>query len=231
MDSPQPLTRSAEQFTLLSINLNSASCVSYSQTHHECDEVRSERWEPQPCGGRGNESITVEIVSSPTPHPNYYHVLLPDGQLVFALKSDVTVNPVCTSAITASEVIRFPCPGCNRVMKAPRDVAGRTGKCPSCSTRIQIPNTSVSPASALAVAESDIPTTAAPPPAVPFSVTFPKVGGGIQTQVSQETADTLAAVAVGAAAVLGGIALWVLCPPAAAALTAVAAAASGQDNA
>jgi DNA-directed RNA polymerase subunit M/transcription elongation factor TFIIS len=39
-------------------------------------------------------------------------------------------------------MIRFACPVCNAVMKAPADKAGRKGQCPKCGQRLQVPSPS-----------------------------------------------------------------------------------------
>ena len=39
--------------------------------------------------------------------------------------------------------IEFFCPGCGKLMRTPDETAGRKGRCPSCSLKVQIPLTSV----------------------------------------------------------------------------------------
>ncbi|MFO7905030.1 MAG: hypothetical protein ACQESR_14125 [Planctomycetota bacterium] len=43
------------------------------------------------------------------------------------------------AASAEADKIRFKCAGCDRVLNVPVDRAGKTGKCPSCATALQIP--------------------------------------------------------------------------------------------
>lgn len=144
-------------------------------------------------------------------------------------------NPICPhchptpiapagSVITTARVIRFECPGCGKRIKAPAIAAGKKGTCPACSVRIVIPNT-------IAAIEEQVqvltrPPSVAPGPMVPIKVSLPKDCGSVQTQVSPETADILAAVAVGGLCVAAGVALVLVCPPLAGALATAVTAAS-----
>ncbi|MFK7817331.1 MAG: DUF4328 domain-containing protein [Planctomycetaceae bacterium] len=41
----------------------------------------------------------------------------------------------------SDNTLRVECPGCSKVIRAPRSKAGKTGKCPACGHRVQIPGT------------------------------------------------------------------------------------------
>ena len=41
--------------------------------------------------------------------------------------------------------IEFFCPGCGKLMRTPDPTAGRKGRCPHCSTKVQIPLKSIAP--------------------------------------------------------------------------------------
>jgi hypothetical protein len=139
---------------------------------------------------------------------------------------------IATSLVAKADVIRFDCPSCSKRIKAPAIAAGKKGSCPACSVRVAIP-VAIAPVSEevdfLIEAPSLVPAPAQAP-TVPIKVTFPKVGGGVETQVSQQTAEICAYIAVGGVLVLAGVALWVLCPPAAPALTTVAAGAASKGR-
>ena len=136
------------------------------------------------------------------------------------------------SATDVTRAVHFLCPWCGTSLSAPVTQSGQAGLCPHCSAKPLIPALS-EPVSEISFnVPEPLPEVLPRATPVPITVTFPtRIGGGVQTHVSQETADMLAKVAVCGAIVLGGIALWVLCPPAAAALTAVAAGAAGKCSA
>jgi hypothetical protein len=132
---------------------------------------------------------------------------------------------VVSTAVAVADVIRFNCPGCDKRIKAPAAAAGKKGSCPSCSARVLIP-TSVTAVEEAVQLVSDQ-AAASSGPTVPIKVSFPKDCGSVQTQVSQQTADIVTAVAVGGLCVAAGVALVLICPPMAGALaTAVAGAAT-----
>jgi phage FluMu protein Com len=65
--------------------------------------------------------------------------------------------------------IEFGCPSCQKLVRVADGAAGKKGKCPHCSTIIQIPSAAPQPAA---------PALSAPKPAKPGTVSFPCPGCG-----------------------------------------------------
>jgi hypothetical protein len=110
------------------------------------------------------------------------------------------------------QMVRLVCPGCDAPLKTPATNAGRKGRCNRCSTRMMIPGQS------LPVAERSLappvpvssPVVAPPQPEqaiVPVKIALPNNLGGVETTVTQGTADSMAKVVTGGILVAAGVAL------------------------
>lgn len=58
------------------------------------------------------------------------------------------------SSSDSDKTLRIECPTCSKVIRAPKSMAGKKGKCPGCGNRIQIPG---------AKSQSETPSEASPP--------------------------------------------------------------------
>jgi hypothetical protein len=63
-------------------------------------------------------------------------------------------------------MIRFKCLGCNAALRVPESRAGRSGKCPKCKQRLQVP---------LFAGSDHVPPVRAPVQDVPYPVEAPAV--------------------------------------------------------
>jgi len=106
-------------------------------------------------------------------------------------------------------MVRFTCPECDQRLKSLATNAGRRCRCTRCSTQLKVPKHS----RALAVRPVAYPVVA---PArrkqttVPFKLALPKSLGGMETTVSQGTANTTAKVVTGGFLVVVGVAVAAL---------------------
>jgi len=107
-------------------------------------------------------------------------------------------------------MVRFICPGCEKVLKIQAAKAGGTCRCPRCSSRLVIP----SQPQALSVTPLVYPAPESYPmvlPApkkqatVPLKLAMPKNLGGMETTVSQGTANSVVKVATGGFLVALGV--------------------------
>lgn len=124
----------------------------------------------------------------------------------------------------SERMVRFMCPECDQRLKRPARDAGRACRCTRCSTRMKVPGQ----LRALAVRPVVHPVTERYPvvlPArqeqaecypfvlpvrqeratVPFKVALPKSLGGVETTVSQGTANSMAKVVTGGFLVVLGV--------------------------
>jgi DNA-directed RNA polymerase subunit RPC12/RpoP len=114
-----------------------------------------------------------------------------------------------------TQMVRFTCSGCDSRLKSPAASAGRRGRCPECSTRMKVPARS----RALAVRPVICPVEENYPyvlpvwqeqATVPLKLAMPKNLGGVETTVSQDTADDVTKVVTGGFMVILGIVVAVI---------------------
>jgi hypothetical protein len=115
----------------------------------------------------------------------------------------------------SSQMVRFTCPSCEKRLKSLAMKAGRPCWCPKCSTRMKVPARS----RALAVRPVIYPVEENYPyvlpvrqeeATVPLKLAMPRNCGGIETTVSQETADSVTKVVTGGFLVVLGVIVTVI---------------------
>jgi hypothetical protein len=109
------------------------------------------------------------------------------------------------------QMVRFACPACDKRLKSLATNAGRRCRCPHCSTRMKVPGHSRALAVRPVVQPVPEPYPVVAPAqqeqaTVPLKLALPKNLGGIETTVSQGTANSMAKVATGGFLVVLGIA-------------------------
>jgi hypothetical protein len=110
--------------------------------------------------------------------------------------------------------VRFRCLHCQTRLRAKSALRGQEMICPNCKEFTAVPWKELVPSNlpvpvqqpvALPVAPSNLDTVLPAEPTVPLSLTFPKGAGGVQTTVTQKTADDCAKFAVGGLLVAVGM--------------------------
>jgi DNA-directed RNA polymerase subunit RPC12/RpoP len=110
----------------------------------------------------------------------------------------------------SKQMVRFTCPQCGKRLKSPARNGGRRCRCPRCSIRMEIPGQ----LRALAVKPVVHPVAESYPvvvPArqekatVPLKLSLPQNLGGMETKVSQGTANSMAKVVTGGFLVVLGV--------------------------
>ena len=103
------------------------------------------------------------------------------------------------------QVIRFPCPACNRQLTIKAPLRERQSKCPACSTPLLIPAMAPVP---VVIPREHIPFVLPadyPEATVPVNLGMPRGMGSLQTKVTQKTADHMASTWLGGVLVVIGV--------------------------
>ena len=102
------------------------------------------------------------------------------------------------------QMVRFTCPNCGQRLKIQATNAGRLCRCTRCPTRMKVPGQSRAPA-ARPVVDPFIGPLPHERAIVPLKLTLPKNMGGMETKVSQTTANNIAKVAAGGLLAILGV--------------------------
>jgi phage FluMu protein Com len=110
--------------------------------------------------------------------------------------------------------VRFRCSQCQKRLRAKSELRGQELICPNCKDFTTVLLKGLAPSNLPVPVQQPLPLLAAPlkldtvppgEPTVPLSLSFPKGAGGVQTTVTQKTADDCAKFAVGGLLVAVGM--------------------------